>query len=108
VDLQPWMGQLGIGAAAVTLFLITGKSYINYIGKQLAEARDQQREELKRLTEIYDRILADTVKRADSWETAFTVSQVANREAVDQIRKLTQVTDTTVALLQAIRDQGHP
>ena len=108
MDLQPWMAQLGLGTAAVVLFLTVGRSYINYIGKQLAEARTQHREELDRLSTVWEARLAAETRRGDSWETAANRYEQANRESVQQVRELSAVTHTAVALLQAIRDaQGR-
>ncbi len=101
------MGQLGLGAAAVTLFLITGRSYINYIGRQLTEAREQHRQEVERLTAVWERALSDAVKRGDSWETAAIKFEQSSREATEQVRKLTGIFDTAIGLLQAIKDQGR-
>jgi hypothetical protein len=101
------MGQLGLGAAAVTLFLITGKSYIKYIGTQLTEARQQHKEEIERLTAVWERMLADAVKRGDSWETAAHRFEQYGREATEQVKELSITTDTAVALLKAIHEQGR-
>lgn len=108
MDLQPWMAQLGLGAAAVVLFLTVGRSYINYIGKQLTEDRQQHREELERLTALWQARLEDSIRRGDAWETAAHRYEQSNREAVEQVRKLSTVTDTAVSLLMAIKDaQGR-
>lgn len=106
MDLQPWMAQIGLGAAAVVLFVTVGKSYINYIGKQLTEARQQHREEIARLTASWEARLADSVRRAEAWETAARRFEQASRESVEHERKLsTGINDTAVALLTAIRDE---
>jgi hypothetical protein len=114
VDLAPWMGQLGLGAAAVVLFLTVGKSYINYISRQLSDERaaherelDRRDKEIARLTDLWNQRLAAEVKRGDAWETAANSHREANRESTEQLRKLTAVTETTVALLTAIREQGR-
>lgn len=109
MDLQPWMAQIGLGAAAVVLFITVGKSYINYIGKQLTEDRQQHREEIARLTASWEARLSDAVRRADAWETAAHRFEQAARESVENERKLTAgVGETAVALLTAIRnEQGH-
>jgi hypothetical protein len=106
VDLQPWMAQIGLGAAAVALFLTVGKSYVNYIGKQLTEARMQHKEEIQRLTTSWEARLSDAVRRAEAWETAAYRYEQANRESVEHERKLSSgVNETAVALLTAIRDE---
>lgn len=106
MDLQPWVAQIGLGAAAVVLFLTVGRSYINYIGKQLTEARQQHREELERLTVIWEARLLDSIRRGDAWETAAHRFELANRESAEQVRRLTEPNaETAVNLLRAIRDE---
>lgn len=107
MDLAPWMGQLGLGAAAVVLFLTVGKSYINYISKQLSDERAAHQRELDRLTAVWEARLADAVKRGDAWETAANRHQQANLETTEQLRRVTPAVETTVSLLTALRDQGR-
>jgi len=114
MDLAPWMGQLGLGAAAVILFLTVGKSYINYISRQLTEARaahekelERRDKEVERLTAIWNDRLAAEVRRGDAWQTAAQRHQEANLETTEQLRRVTPAVETTVALLTALRDQGR-
>lgn len=107
MDLAPWMGQLGLGAAAVVLFLTVGKSYINYISRQRAEDKIAHREELERLTAVWEARLLDSVKRGDAWETAANRHQQANLETTEQLRRLTPAVETTVSILRALQDQGR-
>jgi hypothetical protein len=100
-------GQIGIGAAAVVLFLTVGKSYINYIGTQLKDERAAHEKEIDRLSELWKERLASEVRRGDAWETAASKHQQANLETTEQLRRLTPAVETTVALLNALRDQGR-
>lgn len=106
MDLTALAGQISLGAAAVVLFLTVGKSYINYIGRQRAEDKIAHKEEIERLTAVWEARLVAETKRGDAWETAAQHHSKANQESSEQVRKLTEVTQTTVALLNAIRDQG--
>jgi hypothetical protein len=100
------MAQLGLGAAAVVLFLTVGKSYINYIGAQLREERAAHERELVRLIAVWEARLADSVKRGDAWETAAHRYQQANLESAEQVRKLTGAERQTVlGILTAIREE---
>lgn len=114
MDLAPWMGQLGLGAAAVVLFLAVGKSYINYISRQLTEERaahdrelERRDKEIDRLTGIWESRLSAEVTRANAWQTAAQRHQEANHETTEQLRRLTPLAETTVNLLLALRDQGR-
>lgn len=107
MELAPWMGQLGLGAAAVVLFLTVGKSYINYISQQLKDEREAHGKELDRLTAIWESRLTAEVARGDAWQTAAQRHQEANHETTEQLRRLTPLAETTVNLLMALRDQGR-
>jgi hypothetical protein len=107
MDLSPWMAQLGLGTAAVVLFLTVGKSYINYISTQLKDERAAHERELTRLTVLWEARLADSVKRGDAWETAANRHQQANLETTEQLRRLTPAVETTVSILHALQDQGR-
>jgi len=99
------MAQLSLGAAAVVLFLTVGKSYINYIGMQLREERAAHERELGRLTAAWEARLTDSVKRGDAWETTAHRYQEANLESTEQVRKLTEVSQTVLGILTAIREE---
>jgi hypothetical protein len=99
------MAQIGLGAAAVVLFLTVGKSYINYIGKQLEGERLARREELERLTSVWEARLKDSVARGDAWETAAHRYQEASLESTEQVRKLTELSQTVLGILTAIREE---
>jgi hypothetical protein len=107
MDLAPWMAQLGLGTAAVVLFLVVGKSYINYIGRLRTEDKAAHREELDRLTDVWKDRLAAEVRRGDAWETAASRHQAANLETTEQLRRLTPAVETTVSILRALQDQGR-
>lgn len=107
MDLAPWMAQLGLGSAAVVLFLAVGKSYINYIGTQLRDERTAHEKEINRLTALWEARLLDSVKRGDAWETAANRHQQANLETTEQLRRLTPAVETTVNILRALQDQGR-
>ena len=107
-------GQISLGAAAVALFLAVGKSYINYIGRQLTEERGAHERELarrdkeiERLTAIWESRLSAEVSRGNAWQTAAQRHQEANHETTEQLRRLTPLAETTVNLLMALRDQGR-
>jgi hypothetical protein len=106
VDLTALAGQISLGAAAVVLFLTVGRSYINYIGRQLTDERAAHEREINRLTAVWEARITAEVKRGDAWETAAQQHREANIESSAQVRELTTVTKTTVALLEAIRQQG--
>jgi hypothetical protein len=105
VDLQPWMAQLGLGGAAVALFLTVGKSYINYIGRQVQEMRVSHREEIERLTQSWEARLEDARRAATTWETTANRWQEAASEDRAQVGKLMAMNETTVALLTALREE---
>jgi hypothetical protein len=63
--------------------------------------------EINRLSDLWKDRLAAEVKRADAWETAAHRHQQANLETTEQLRRLTPAVETTVNLLQALRDQGR-
>lgn len=107
MDLQPWMAQVGIASAAVALFLIVGKSYINYIGTQLKEERIAHEREIGRLKDSWEARLSDANKAVTSWETTAHRLQAASEEDRRQIAKLMTVNDTTEALLRAIREEAR-
>jgi hypothetical protein len=101
------MAQVGLGGAAVFLFLSVGTSYIRYIGKQLTEARQQHREELERLMALWQSRLEDSIRRGDAWETAAHRYEQANRETTETVRRLTALVEPVVALIHSMSDTRH-
>lgn len=107
MDLQPWMAQVGLGGAAVTLFLLVGKSYINYIARQVKDLREAHRLELDRLEKSWEARLSDANRAVASWETTANRLQAASQEDRRQVDRLMAVNDTHEALLNAIREESR-
>jgi hypothetical protein len=109
VDLQPWMGQIGIAGASVLLFVILGKSYINHVASQVGTVRDAHEKELARLEAIWEARLADMRERANAWQATANRFEQASAEDRRQVDKLLVITETTEALVRAIKEgQGRP
>lgn len=107
MDLEPWMAQIGLGAASVTLFLLVGKSYVNYIGRQLQDQKTSHREELDRLTKSWEARLADATNAAAKWETAASRHLEAGIEDRRQVEKLLGANELIVSMLNAIREEQN-
>lgn len=107
VDLQPWMGQVGIAAASVGLFIAIGRSYINSISNRVKEVREQHAEHLKDLTASWEARLLDMRTRAEAWEAAATRREESARELAAGMARMESAMTQNLALLTAIR-QGQP
>lgn len=105
MDLQPWMGQVGVAAALTILLIGLGKTFINHVAGQLREERTAHREEITRLTASWEARLADCSKQVTLWETAANRWQEAALLDREYAHRLQGSTDTAVALLTAIREE---
>ena len=99
------MGQLSLGAAAVVLFVLVGRSFISYVGKRVTEDREQHNQELERLTKSWEARLEEQVKVRQSWEDATRSLQKTVEEQSDQLDKLLPGMDTVVRTIEAIRQE---
>jgi len=102
---ETWWGQLSLGAAAVVLFVLVGRTFVTYVGKRVTEDRDQHSEELRRLTESWEARLADQRQVAKSWEDAARASQKTADELADQVGTLLPAVQTMVRVVEAIREE---
>jgi outer membrane murein-binding lipoprotein Lpp len=102
---ETWWGQLSLGAAAVILFVLVGRTFVTYVGKRVTEDRDQHAEEVRRLTESWEARLADQREAARSWEATAKSSQKTADELADQVGTLLPAVQTMVRLVEAIREE---
>jgi len=105
VNIEPWMGQLGIGAASVILFVAVGRSYINSVASQVKEVREQQDKALKELRESWEARLQDMRERAEAWEAAHNRREETGRELAAALIRVESVMDQNIQLLRAIREE---
>jgi hypothetical protein len=99
------MGQLTLGAGAVVLFVLVGRTFVSYVGKRVTEDRKQYAEELARLTASWEARLADQRAVAKSWEDSTKSLQKTVAEQSDQLDKLLPGMETTVRTIEAIRQE---
>jgi hypothetical protein len=104
MDLEPWMGQIGIGAATVALFLTLGRSYINSVASRVREDRDQHKAEMDRLRESWEARLADMRTRAEAWEAAANRREESQRELTSALVRVETAMDQNLQILRAIRE----
>lgn len=102
--IEPWMGQLGIGAASIALFLAIGKSYINSVAARVKEVSAAHKAELDRLEKSWESRLADMRTRAEAWEAAANRREETARELVLGLSRVESVMEQNIALLTAIRE----
>jgi hypothetical protein len=107
VDLQPWMGQLGIAGASVLLFIGLGRSYISTVANRVKEDREQHQLHLAKLTESWEARLADMRTRAEAWEAAANRREESARELAAGMSRVESMMAQNLALLRAIRE-GQP
>lgn len=107
MDLQPWMGQVGIAAASVALFIAIGRSYINSVSGRVKEVREQHAEHLKDLTTSWEARLTDMRTRAEAWEAAANRREESARELAAGMSRVESMMAQNLALLRAIRE-GQP
>lgn len=98
------MGQLGIGAASVALFIAIGRSYINSVASRVKEVREQHAEHLQALTTSWELRLTDMRTRAEAWEAAATRREESARELAAGMSRMESIMDQNLALLRAIRE----
>lgn len=103
--MEPWVGQLSLGAAAVVLFVLVGRTYVKDVSKRVEIAHKQFAEELERLTKSWEARLDDQVKVRQSWEDATKSLQKTVAEQSDQLDKLLPGMDTVVKTIEAIRQE---
>lgn len=106
MDLQPWMGQVGVAGALVALLWLLGRTFINSIDRRVREARDAHDAEIKRLTAQHVTQLADMRERAVAWEATANRREATVTELVAQNGKLQGAQDTAVQLLKALHQAG--
>jgi len=99
------VGQLSLGAAAVVLFVLVGRTFVSYVGKRVTEDREQHARELERLTKSWEARLDDQVKVRLSWEDATRSLQKTVEEQSDQLDKLLPGMDTVVRAIEVIRQE---
>jgi hypothetical protein len=104
VDLQPWMGQLGIASASVVLFVLIGRSYINSVANRVKEITDAHERELARLTVLWEARLSDVRERAEAWEAAASRREEATQELTAAVTRVETVGETAIHLLRALRE----
>ena len=80
MDLQPWMGQIGIAGASVALFVVLGRSYINTVASRVKEVSEAHKAELDRLEKSWEARLSDMRTRAEAWEAAANRQTESARE----------------------------
>lgn len=108
VDLQPWMGQVGLAGALVGLLLLLGRTFIGSIDRRVKEVSEAHDAEMKRLTAQHAVQLADMRERAVSWEATANRREATVTELVAQNGKLQGAQDTAVQLLRALHQlQGR-
>lgn len=107
MDLQPWMGQLGIAGASVLLFVVLGRSYINTVASRVKEDREQHRQHVAELTTSWEARLADMRTRAEAWEAAANRQTESARELAAGMSRVESMMAQNLALLRAIRE-GQP
>jgi hypothetical protein len=98
------MGQLGIGAASVGLFILLGRSYIQTVASRVREDRAQHQAEMDRLERSWEARLADMRQRAEGWEAAANRREESSRELTAGLTRVESVMAQNLALLQAIRE----
>lgn len=103
MDLQPWMGQVGIAGASVALLTIAMRAFISSVSSRVAEVRADHEKELARVTTQHERELQDMRERAQAWEATANRREAALSEALAQNARLQATGDTTVQLLRALR-----
>lgn len=104
-QLEPWWGQLSLGAAAVVLLVLLGRTFLANVDKRVTEDREHHRQEIERLTKTWEARLADQVSVRQSWEDAAKTSQKTVAEQSDQLDKLLPGMDTVVKTIEAIRQE---
>ena len=107
MDLQPWMGQLGIGAASIVLFVAIGRSYIASVSSRVKEVREQSDAALEKLEKSWEARLTDMRTRAEAWEAAATRREESARELAAGMARMESMMTQNLALLRAIRE-GQP
>lgn len=105
MDLEPWIGQLSLGAAAVLLFVLVGRAFLAYVGKRVDEDRTQHAAEVDRLTKSWEARLEDQRRVSQSWEDSTRSLQKTVTEQSDQLDKLLPGMDTVVKTIEAIRQE---
>lgn len=103
--MEPWLGQLTLGAAAVVLFVVVGRAFVTYVGKRVTEDRHQHAEELKRLTASWEARLEDQRTVSRSWEDSTKTLQKLAAEQSDQLDQLLPGMRTVVTAIEAIRQE---
>lgn len=103
MDLQPWMGQVGIAGASVGLLYVAMRAFITTVSSRVAEVRADYEKELARVTAQHERELRDMRERAQAWEATSSRREAALSEALAQNARLQATGDTTVQLLRALR-----
>lgn len=103
MDLQPWMGQVGIAGASVGLLFVAMRAFISSVSGQVDRARADHDKELGRVTAQHERELQDMRERAQAWEATANRREAALSEALAQTARLQATGDTTVQLLRALR-----
>lgn len=103
-DIQPWVSQLGIGAASVVLFVAIGRSYINSVSSRVKEDRERERLALVELKASWEARLADMRQRAEAWEAAANRREETGRELTAALTRVESVMDQNIQLLRAIRE----
>lgn len=108
MDLQPWMGQVGVAGALVALLYLLGRTFIGSIDRRVDEARVQHTAEIERMQAQHAIQLADLRERATAWEATANRREATVTELVQQNGKLQGAQDTAVQLLKALHQaQGR-
>lgn len=108
MDLQPWMGQVGVAGALVALLLLLGRTFIRSIDRRVEEIRRDHAAEIERITAQHAVQLADMRERAVAWEATANRREATVTELVAQNSKLQGAQDTAVQLLRALHQaQGR-
>lgn len=102
MDLQPWMGQVGMASALVGLLFLLGRTFINSIDRRVEEARKAHAAEIERLTAQHAIQLADMRERAVAWEAAANRREAAVTELMTQNGQARGAQDTAVQMLRVL------
>jgi hypothetical protein len=98
------MGQLTIASSAILLFVLVGRAYIKSVSDQVKDVREASAAELARLTASWESRLTDQRDQAVAWRDTAIKAQQTNAELSDQVTSLLRITNTTEAIVRAIRE----
>lgn len=107
MDLQPWMGQVGVAGVLAGLLFLLGRTFIASVNTRVAERNAEHAAELERINRQHERELGDMRARAVAWEATANRREVTLAEALTLNAKLQAGNDTAVQLLRALHSQAQ-